>query len=108
MTEMLMGDYDLSRFSPREFEHFVQALALKLIGPGLRIFGDGPDGAREATYEGPMPTYPVPGDGWNGYLVLQVKHCLRPTGDTGKDGGVGVGGTIQRPRKVLRSKAEAA
>jgi len=42
-----MPDYDFSRLSTRSFEHLVQTIALRTIGYGLTIFGDGPE--REAT-----------------------------------------------------------
>ena len=37
-----MTDYALTRLSHRSFEHLVQALAVKIIGPGIVVFGDGP------------------------------------------------------------------
>ena len=80
-----MSDYDLAHLSERDFEHMVQAIATKVIGPGVNIFGDGPDGAREATFDGPM-SYPSPANGWDGYLVVQAKHRPRPTTDPEKDG----------------------
>jgi hypothetical protein len=53
-------DFDLTRLGDREFEHLSQALALQVLGPGLSVFGDGPDGGREATFEGRM-RFPEPG-----------------------------------------------
>jgi hypothetical protein len=52
-------DYDLTRLGNREFEHLLQVLALKVPGPGVGVFGDGPDGGREAAFEGPM-RFPEP------------------------------------------------
>ena len=79
-----MPDYDLSRLSPRSFEHLVQALAARVLGPGIVVFGDGPDGGREATFERKVP-FPTPVDGWDGYGVVQAKYRQRP-GDTQQDG----------------------
>ena len=67
-----MGDYNLSGLNDRDFEHLVQGLAKKVIAPGVRIFGDGKDGGREATFEGRM-SYPSEADPWDGYLVIQAK-----------------------------------
>ena len=72
-----MPDYDLSRLSTRSFEHLVQALAVKVIGPDVTVFGDGPDGGREATFDGKRP-YPFADDGWDGYGVIQAKFLQRP------------------------------
>jgi hypothetical protein len=79
-----MADYDLSGLSPRSFERLIQALASKILGPGLVVFGDGPDGGREATFEGRVP-YPSSNDLWDGYCVVQAKFLQRPS-EPGKDG----------------------
>ena len=79
-----MPDYDLSRLSSRSFEHLIQSLATQVIGPSVVVFGDGPDGGREATFDRQVP-YPTPTDGWRGYGVVQAKYKQR-TGNTQQDG----------------------
>ena len=79
-----MADYNLAGLSPTSFEQLIQALASKVIGPGTVIFGAGPDGAREATFDGKMQ-YPSLAEPWDGYLAVQAKFLQRPQG-TGKDG----------------------
>ena len=79
-----MTDYDLSQLSSRSFEQLLQALAAKVLGPGLGIFGDGPDGGREATFHGKVP-YPFVEDSWDGYGVLQAKFRQR-SGNVREDG----------------------
>ena len=64
-----MGDYNLAGLNPRDFEHLVQSLAKKHIASGVRPFGDGRDGGREATFHGKMD-YPSGSDPWEGYLVI--------------------------------------
>ncbi len=76
-------DYDLSRLNTRSFEQLVQALAAKVIAPGIVVFGDGPDGGREASFDGIVP-YPSIADQWSGTLVVQAKFRQR-TQDTAKD-----------------------
>ncbi|MFL6136697.1 MAG: NACHT domain-containing protein [Frankiaceae bacterium] len=72
-------DYDLTGLGPREFEHLVQALCIGLWGPGLTVFGDGPDGGREATMRGPIDwSLASGGERWEGYTVVQAKFRLRP------------------------------
>lgn len=64
---------DFLGFSPASFEQFIRALAIKILGPGVTIFGNGPDGGREASFKGVMP-YPFPSSQeWNGYGVIQAK-----------------------------------
>jgi len=79
-----MPDYDLSGLSSRSFEKLIQAIAGKVLGPGTVTFGDGPDGGREATFEGRMD-YPSQADPWEGYCVIQAKFLQRPK-DPGSDG----------------------
>src|SRR6266478_2422192 len=71
-----MPDYDLSKLASRSFEQLVQALALRVISSGVTVFGDGPDGGREASFEGPMD-FPSAPNCWDGYLVIQAKFLQR-------------------------------
>lgn len=70
-------DFDFRTFSTRSFERFAQAMALHVLGKGVLVFGDGPDGAREATYEGTLD-YPSETDKWSGYAVMQAKFRQVP------------------------------
>jgi hypothetical protein len=79
-----MPDYDLTGLSTRSFEQLIQAIAAKVIGQNIVVFGDGRDGGREATFEGPIP-YPSTTDSWNGYGVVQAKFKQRLQ-DSKKDG----------------------
>ena len=74
-----MVDYDLSGLSSRSFEKLVQAVAGKTLGAGTVTFGDGPDGGREAIFDGRMD-YPSRNDPWDGYCVVQAKFLQRPKG----------------------------
>lgn len=67
-----MPNYDLGRIGDEQFEHLIQALLKKVIGPGTTTFGAGPDGGREATFSGPAP-YPSPQAGWSGNWIFQAK-----------------------------------
>jgi hypothetical protein len=72
-----MGDFDFSRLDPRSFEQLIQAISVKIFGPKVVIFGDGPDGSREATFEGEF-SY---GENvvWRGYGIVQAKFHQRPS-----------------------------
>ncbi|WP_162938554.1 NACHT domain-containing protein [Mycobacterium kyogaense] len=64
--------YDLTRLGSKRFEHLAQALAIANLGAGVTIFGSGPDGGREATFDGPVS---MEGSGdWDGYGVVQAKY----------------------------------
>ncbi|MFF0286209.1 NACHT domain-containing protein [Streptomyces sp. NPDC005262] len=66
--------FDLSKLGSREFENLTQTLALAEIGSALSVFGPGPDGGREATFDGPI-TLGKDGPTVDGYGVLQAKYC---------------------------------
>jgi hypothetical protein len=73
----MLSEIDFRGFSTRSFEHFTQAMAAHVLGPGCLVYGDGPDGAREATYEGFVP-FPSDAERWDGYIVMQAKFLQRP------------------------------
>ena len=70
-------------FTSRSFEQFTQAAAVHILGPGITVFGSGPDGGREATFDGRVP-YPFATDTWHGFGVLQAKYKEKSEG-TQKD-----------------------
>ena len=72
-----MGDYKLENLNERDFEHMTQAIAKKAIAVGVKPFGDGPDGGREATYEG-KTQFPSVEDAWDGYILIQSKFRKKP------------------------------
>jgi hypothetical protein len=63
---------DLTRLGARGFEQLCQALAVCALGPGIEVFGAGPDGGREASFDGRL-RYPSLDEPWDGYGVLQAK-----------------------------------
>ena len=61
-----------------------QSLAIAVLGSAVTVFGDGPDGGREATFNGRCG-YPDPvlrQGPWNGYGVVQAKFKSRLTTTT--------------------------
>ncbi|MBB4921464.1 tetratricopeptide repeat protein [Kitasatospora kifunensis] len=78
-----MTPYALTGLGAQRFEELSQALALKTLGASVEVFGDGPDGGREATFQG-LTHFPNPDTPWTGYGVLQAKFRSRPEGP-GKD-----------------------
>jgi hypothetical protein len=68
--------YDLTRVGSKRFEHMSQALVLATLGPGVQVFGDGPDGGREATFDGDVDIETA-GARWHGYGVVQAKYKER-------------------------------
>src|SRR5260370_10332318 len=70
-----VADFELERLGPREFEHLTQGLCIAMLGARTCVFGDGPDGGREATVTGPLTWDGGRGEGevWDEYTVGQAK-----------------------------------
>jgi hypothetical protein len=79
-----MNDYQLERLNTRSFEQLVQALALAVMGPQVAVYGDGPDGGREATFVGTVD-YPKGGKRWKGSGIVQAKFKQQPFAVAGKN-----------------------
>lgn len=83
-----MPDYAINQLGDRAFEQLIVSLCFKVLGPGIQAFGDGPDGGREATFEGPInwsATATKSTGRWDGYTVVQAKyhyHQLEPYKNT--------------------------
>lgn len=65
--------YDLYKLGPDRFENLCQSLAGCIFGDGSTAFSDGPDGGRDATFEG-FFHWPPTQDLLEGYLVIQAKY----------------------------------
>lgn len=68
----MTDSYDLTKLDPHSFEHLVNLLALRVLGPGHTGFGPGADGGRDGYYEGEAP-YPSNADRWSGRWYIQSK-----------------------------------
>ncbi|GLX67468.1 NACHT domain-containing protein [Paenibacillus glycanilyticus] len=67
-----MTKYNLGALGHENFEELSQSLVQNVIGHGIKVYGMGSDGAREATYFG-SATYPSTSDNWDGYWIFQSK-----------------------------------
>jgi hypothetical protein len=83
-NDLGVPDSDLTRLGSRAFEQLVVSLCRREVGPGMQVFGDGPDGGREATFDGTIQwsrtavESTATDDTWSGYTVLQSKFMLKP------------------------------
>lgn len=68
----MTDSYDLTKLDAHSFEHLVNMLALRVLGPGHTGFGPGADAGRDGYYEGEAP-YPSEADRWSGRWYLQSK-----------------------------------
>jgi hypothetical protein len=73
----LMTDYQLSNLNSRSFEQLIQAISLAVIGGQVVVFGDGPDGGRDASFEGQV-AFPDASRPWVGRGIVQAKFRQEP------------------------------
>lgn len=64
--------YELAKLNPAAFEHLVNYLVLKILGPGGTGFGPGADAGRDGFFEGVAP-YPSAANYWAGQWYIQSK-----------------------------------
>lgn len=71
-------EYPLHWLTWQEFEDLVIAVCHKIIGIATLTFSDGPDGGRDAFYEGVAANFPSDALQWKGQFVIQSKHTRNP------------------------------
>jgi hypothetical protein len=77
-VERIFRHYDLSRLGSEGFEKMCQALAIHMLGPGTEIHSSyGPDGGRDASFEGRAKSYPSSDAPWDGYIVMEAMYSSR-------------------------------
>jgi hypothetical protein len=68
--------YPFEDLDDAQFERLVVQCARKLFGPGVQAFSTGPDGGRDAVFEGTAEQFPSKAGPWTGITVIQAKHTL--------------------------------
>jgi hypothetical protein len=85
VSEDARMDVDLSRLGRDEFEHPCQALTVHTLGAGVVVFGTGPDGGREASFDDRLTSFPTSSAPWTGYVVVQAKYTPQgPSADSSR------------------------
>ncbi|MEW6305407.1 MAG: hypothetical protein AB1705_18170, partial [Verrucomicrobiota bacterium] len=79
-----MHDYQLEHLNTRSFEQLIQAIGIEVLGPQMLVFGDGPDGGREAAFQGEIK-YPSTKRPWKGYGIIQAKFRQIPDSEAKKN-----------------------
>ena len=59
---------------PQQFEGLVVAICSQILGIGVQSFSPGPDGGRDARFEGKAEKFPSASAPWNGKFIVQAKH----------------------------------
>ena len=63
-----------------EFEELVRHICMEILGTGTITFATGPDGGRDACFEGTAQKFPSTNSPFAGKFVVQAKHTSNPAG----------------------------
>ena len=72
-----MSRYRYEELSPTQFENLVVEICCALLGQGTHGFAEGPDGGRDARFDGITNNYPNSRSPWSGTTIIQAKHTSR-------------------------------
>lgn len=74
-VERISLHYDLNRIGHDGFEKMCQALTVQVLGPATEILGGpGPDGGKDAAFDGRTNGFPDRDAPWDGYIVMQAMY----------------------------------
>ena len=68
--------YNYCDLSPNQFENLVIEISFELFGLQTQAFATGPDGGRDALFNGVANEFPSRTRPWEGKTVIQAKHTL--------------------------------
>jgi len=70
--------YPIHNLSENEFEDMVVMICQKILGIGVVNFAAGPDGGRDARFDGKAEKFPSSSQPWKGKFIVQAKHASSP------------------------------
>ena len=78
--------YPFEDLDDSAFERVVVQCMRKLFGPGVQGFAAGPDGGRDARFQGKADRFPSAASPWTGLTVGQAKHTAAVNAHFGEPG----------------------
>jgi hypothetical protein len=66
--------YAYDELSPKQFEELVVLICQRLLGMSVQGFAEGPDGGRDARFDGTANLIPSQASPWVGKVIIQAKH----------------------------------
>jgi hypothetical protein len=73
-----MPRFQLHELSDTEFEQLVVLICRELMGIGITSFAPGPDGGKDAKFEGTATAFPSTASPASGKFIVQAKHTSSP------------------------------
>lgn len=75
---MTLSRFPLHELTDAEFEGLVVLICRKILGAGVTSFASGPDGGKDAKFEGTAAAFPSTASPAAGKFIIQAKHTTRP------------------------------
>lgn len=72
-----LARYRYEELSPMQFENLVTDICRHVLGKATRGFAEGPDGGRDARFDGTANDFPSASSPWKGTTIIQAKHASR-------------------------------
>lgn len=66
--------YPFEDLDPSGFERLIVQISRQLFGPAVSSFATGPDGGRDARFDGTAANFPSINNPWSGTTIIQAKH----------------------------------
>jgi len=73
-----MSRFPIHQLHDTEFENLVTYICRQILGAGVTSFASGPDGGKDAKFEGTAVAFPSPVAPASGKFIIQAKHTSNP------------------------------
>lgn len=73
-----MSRFPIHQLHDTEFEDLVTLICRQILGPGVTSFAPGPDGGKDAKFEGTAIDFPSQAEPASGKFIIQAKHTFNP------------------------------
>jgi hypothetical protein len=73
-----VGRYPLCQLGDEGFQNLVVMICRELLGAAVTSFAAGPDGGKDARFEGTAQLFPSQADPASGKFIIQAKHTAKP------------------------------
>lgn len=98
-----MPKYRYEELSPNQFESLIVDICRILLGKGTRGFAEGPDGGRDARFDGITNDYPSIRAPWGGITIIQAKHTSRYNASFSDSDFIGSSGILNKEIERIKN-----
>lgn len=102
-----MSRFRYEELSPSQFENLVVDICRVLLGRGTHGFAEGPDGGRDARFDGIANDYPSSRSPWDGITIIQAKHVSRYNASYSDTDFLGARGILEKEIPRIRRLVDA-